>query len=357
VSEVAITGLGLVTPVGLTAASSCAAIRAGVSRLAELEGYFCLPPEGPAAEASDGPEPLVAGRVPSVPAELPGPERLARLALAALQRVLSEGALSRQAIGQTALVLALPSLDDGTRGWGLGEFFGTDLCQRAGLSGWASIHWLAGGAAGAVRQLDAARALLSAGTVEKVLVLAVDTFIDRDRLLFLDRSWRLRSTRNPDGFLPGEAAAAVLLERRKDAERRQVPLLGILGGAAFGAEPAPIVGERWSTSRGLCAALRPLLEGPEGTVGRWVLCDQNGEAYRGHEWGITQVKLGRVLPPEIALLHPADCLGEVGAAMAGALVACACQAFARGWAPAPAALLYCTADDGVRAALVVRPAA
>jgi hypothetical protein len=43
--------------------------------------------------------------------------------------------------------------------------------------------------------------------------------------------------------------------------------------------------------------------------------------------------------------------------MAGILVACACQAFARGHAPAPAALAWVGSDDGARAAAVIRPGA
>ncbi len=354
--DLAITGLAVVCPVGLGAAPACAAIRARVSRLAEHEGYFCLPPEGVAGEGGAEPEPVVAGRVTTLPERASGPERLRLLALAALQRIVVEGELGRKDVSRTALLLALPAADAVVAGWDLGKSFAPELCRRAAVGDWAVAQSSQAGPAGAFRAVDAARALLGTGRVDRCLVLAADTYLDGARLRHLDESWRLRSRRNPDGFLPGEAASAVLLEPARAAAKRKARVMGIVGGPSFATEPMAFGGDRWSTGHGLSEAIRPLVAGPQGPVGRYMLCNMNGEAYPAREWTIAQMRLAPDLPVVESLEHPADCIGEAGTAMAGILVACACHAFARGHAPAPAALVWVASDDGLRAAAVIRPA-
>jgi 3-oxoacyl-[acyl-carrier-protein] synthase-1 len=56
------------------------------------------------------------------------------------------------------------------------------------------------------------------------------------------------------------------------------------------------------------------------------------------------------------LLHPADCLGDVGAATGGVLLGLAARAFERGYALASRALLFVASDDGARAALTIAAA-
>jgi 3-oxoacyl-[acyl-carrier-protein] synthase I len=355
-SDVAITGLHVVCPVGLTAAHACAAIRAGVSRVAAYDGYVCIPPEGPLAALDEGPEPIMAGLVPLGADDLDGSGRLSKLALLTLQGIVSEAGLRRQDLQRTALLVCLPAPDGPVASWTLGPDFTHRLCALAGIATWAKVVTLAAGPAGALRAMDAARLLLAEAQVDFCLVLMVDSLIDSDRLAALDEAWRLRSLRNPDGFLPGEAGAAVLLERKAAAERRGASLLGVVGRMSTATEPGTVKSERWSSSKGLCAAISPLLDGPQGEVGRYVLCDLNGESYRSQEWGVTQSALARELPPMEALVHPAQSIGDAGTAMAGVLIACACESFVHGYAPAKAALLWAGCDGGERTALVVRAA-
>ncbi len=357
-SEVVVTGLGLVSPVGLTAAQSCAAIRAGITRLAEHPLYRCLPedldsPEAQAEQDEDG-EPVRVGFVPGLSVDLPGGARLQRLALMALQRLFAETGLGRRDMARTALLVALPLRDQVTAAWALAQRFTKELCQRAGVEDWAEVEVLEAGPVGVFKLVEQAAELLQARRVDAAVVLAVDSLIDLERLALLDEAWRLKSSRGVDGFSPGEAGVALLLESRRAAERRGVPVLARLGPVAFGTEPVAIGTEKWSTGTGLCAALRPLLsEDSLPEVGSWVLCDLNGEGYRAHEWGLVRTRLAGALPEPRKLLHPADRMGDAGTALAGVLIACATQAFARHYAPAQSALLWAGSDDGERAALVL----
>lgn len=353
-SELAVTGLEVVCPVGLTAQHACAALRAGVVRLARYEDYLCLLPEGPAAEAAEDPEPVVAGCVPILSDEAEGPERLLELARRTLQGLIAGAGLERKDVHRTALLVALPAPDPVVATWRLGETFAKELCRRTGVSGWVTVELIEKGPAGVLTAVEKARALLAGSRAEFCVVMAADTLISADRLTYLDERWRLRSLRSPDGLLPGEASAALLLESRRTAGRRKAHMFSLLGRVETAHEPVTIEADRWSTGSGLYRAMKPLLEGADGAVGRYMLCNLNGEAYRAHEWGLVQVRLARDLPPIAWLFHPAEAIGDAGAGLAGVLVACACMSFNHGYAPAHAALVWVGSDDGSRAAMVIR---
>jgi 3-oxoacyl-[acyl-carrier-protein] synthase-1 len=228
--------------------------------------------------------------------------------------------------------------------WALSSVFVPELLRRSGLS-FASVRTFEAGHAGMFLAAAEASAMLAAGHATSVLVAGVDSWVDPDRLVELDRAYRAKSNRNVDGFVPGEAATALLLEPPSSS---RTPL-AILRAVATGREPAASTGDRQSTGVGLCDAVRSSLSGLPGPVG-WVLCDLNGESYRGFEWGILRARLASRFEGDPPLCHPAECYGDVGAASGGALVAVACSAFRRGWAPAAHALAWCASDDAARAA-------
>ena len=77
-----VTGVGMVSPIGLTAASSCAAARAGITRIRDVEGVYAIDP------ISQRAEPVTAHFVKGVTDGFSGLGRLARLGEAALRDLL-----------------------------------------------------------------------------------------------------------------------------------------------------------------------------------------------------------------------------------------------------------------------------
>jgi hypothetical protein len=69
--------------------------------------------------------------------------------------------------------------------------------------------------------------------------------------------------------------------------------------------------------------------------------------------GLVRVRLTQQLQGLRRLWHPADCLGDVGAATGGVLMAVLGRSFQRGYAPADRALLWAGNDEGQRTALVL----
>jgi len=341
----AITGLGLVTAVGLGAAQTAASVRAGLANLHE-HPTFLPTTRDPGWDEDDL---LLCGSAPGLDPSLPGPARLVELAVMALNDLVKTSGLGRRDFANMALCVALPALDDVVQSWGLAELFLPDLLGKAGLGAFAATRVIHAGPTGVLELVGVAESLFQTRTVERCLLLGVDSYLDDGRLALLDSHYRIRSRRNVDGFLPGEGAAAVVIEPKSIAKARGTAVLATISSLAFAREPRTALGERQSSGAGLCEALNGLFAAGGGAASS-VLCDLNGESYKAYEWGLALARMGERLASVRRLVHPADCHGEIGAATAGSLIACAAMSFQRGYAVGPEATLFCGSDEGLRAA-------
>jgi 3-oxoacyl-[acyl-carrier-protein] synthase I len=335
------------TAVGGSVEQTAASIRAGISRFDAHALHEALSRD-PGREAR---EPLTVAAAPGVDPALRGAERLHALLLPVLADLVESAGLERRDLAECALLLALPAPDEAVATWHLAETFALEIARRTGLVFKASRQSLSGHAA-ALELLGEASALLASGAAQTCLVAGVDTYLSEDRLALLDEGYRLKSARNVDGFCPGEAAAALLVEgarsRRGATPRATITALGL------GLEPEPMRSEKVSTGVGLVQALRGALPG-EGSPDL-LLCDLNGESYRAFEWGTAQARLGARLEGLRRAVMPAQRLGDIGAATGALLVATAAEAFARGWAPGEEALIFTASEGPLRAAArVTRP--
>jgi 3-oxoacyl-[acyl-carrier-protein] synthase-1 len=352
--QLAVTGHYAISPVGLDGEGTCAALRAGISRVSECDLYQPMPTGPEAAED----ETLKAALVPDLDTDVDGLDRLVSLALGALRGLIDRAQLARAELPRTGLLVALPAPDAATSSWKLAQTFMPALLARAGIRGLAGTQLAVdqSGHTGVLSLIGRAAALLAAGTVDQCIVLGVDSYIDLDRLHALDIAYRLKSQRGLDGFIPGEASVALLLERtvpRTPTRRRSLARLTL---PRLATEPQPLTGDRASTGAGLATALEgALCELLEPRPPGWVLCDLNGESYRAFEWGLVRVRLAAQLADRIVVQHPADCIGDTGAACGGLLIACATQAFVRKYAREPVATIWTASDGGSRAAMLVFP--
>jgi 3-oxoacyl-[acyl-carrier-protein] synthase-1 len=174
------------------------------------------------------------------------------------------------------------------------------------------------------------------------------------RLALYDEGWRLKTKRNPSGFIPGEAAAVLLLETREFAEQRNaVPVLRV-DGVHQGQEPNTILGDKSSSGSGLTNAIRPLA-GVLNESGpcRWVYSDLNGERYKAYEWGVVSTRLHEMFSKDHHLSITADAIGDIGAVTTAVQIGCIVEAIRRGYPKNSSALLYAGNDVGLRTALAV----
>jgi len=345
-----ILAVGMVTPVGASAAQTAASVRAGIARLAE--SYV----------ADRFGEPLVMGLVdleqlPPLVDQLEEREisirhqRLARLGAVALRE-----ALVSTPHDPVPLLLGLPEPRGEARhpiGSEMIEMLATQSGLAFDLS--CSAAYPLGRAAGLVA-LDEALALLDRGRAPAVLVGAVDSYLDVRLLEALDGEGRLRSGEPSDGFVPGEGAAFLLLAPARRGRGHGSPALARVAGVGRGHEAGHLYSSEPHRGDGLAAAFRAALDaGAQGDPPARVACiyaGLNGESYWGKESGVAQVRCAEGLGDPIRIEHPADCCGDAGAALGPLMLGLAALDLARGRVDGPC-LVWTGSDRGQRVAALL----
>jgi 3-oxoacyl-[acyl-carrier-protein] synthase-1 len=161
---------------------------------------------------------------------------------------------------------------------------------------------------------------------------------------------------NPQGILPGEAAAFLVLEA---ATRGGTPL-GVLAGTGVTEEPTAGTDEP-NQGRGLTAAIRAARSVAPLPYVPLMICDLNGERYRALEWLLAYPRsLGDLpwrydLPTCGEFWHPADCLGDTGAASGALDCVWAVEALRKGYALTERVLVWGASEGRLRAAAILAP--
>jgi 3-oxoacyl-[acyl-carrier-protein] synthase-1 len=337
------------------AAQSWAAMRAGFARIAEREDFRLLGPD----EEFDLPSPMRAAEAPLPWDGSHSWDRLAELVLPALDEALASAGLARREWPQAHLALALRAPAGSGSAAEMGRYVLDAMYADGALPRprGASVHF-DGHAAGAVALVDAVRAL-RAGDRTCCIVGGAETFLDPDVIDALDKGFRLRSERSADGYLPGEAAAFVVLETGARAAERGVTPLATVAGYGLADEPHPHGSDTPCAAAGLCEAIRQTAEragrgGASVPPATWVLSDQNGERHRAREWALAVTRLHALLDPGLDLWHPAENFGDTGAASVPLFAAMAAETFRREAAPGSHALLLASSDGPARAGVLLR---
>ena len=194
--------------------------------------------------------------------------------------------------------------------------------------------------------------MLVAGRHARIIVAGVDTFLTGATLAAYDREDRLLRKDNSNGFIPGEAAGAVLLGAWHEGS--PAPLCA--RGLGFAREPAPLGSGKPLRAEGLVRRSAP--RSSESSVALkdcdHRIADMNGEQYRFKEAALAITRLLRDRKVLFSLWHPADCIGEVGAATLPAMLAMLFHGAQNDYLPGPMFLGHLGNDDDKRAALVTQ---
>ncbi|HEV2208980.1 MAG TPA: beta-ketoacyl synthase N-terminal-like domain-containing protein [Verrucomicrobiae bacterium] len=342
----AVTGIGLVTPVGLSAPASLAALRAGISRIGDLPGFSIL-------NAAGEPQPITGAQVPRVPANRQGPARLARLAAQALREAAAQARLSRQQ--RCAVFLGAPAPHPGRRVLPFAPVLQAEIeAVLAGIAQPAGVRLIETGRAAGLQALRTAARELSAADsrLDAVLVGSVDSLISTLTLGSLQAQGRLREGPKSTGILPGEAAGFLVLERLETARRRGAPVAAILEAAAGATETVPLGKPTRAVVLGkVMRALAPQVTVPMPLV----ISDLNGERFRAFEWMFAS---SRTPYCHAGMRHwrPAQGIGDAGAGASAVSSAWAVVALARGYAGTTQALVWGASDEGAREAALFKQA-
>lgn len=325
-----ISGSGLVTSVGLSTAEAAAAIRAGLSN-PQLTRFIDWGGEWISAHV--------------VPMEAPNPRmKLLQMAATAIDECLV-GA-DRGSIKETALILCLPEASRPGTGHELGDSAIKEIATALGTIFSTHSSTVSAGRVGGFVALYRARMLLHEGKADAVLVAGVDSYVNWPALSHFENRYRLLTSRNSNGFLAGEAAAAVLVTRPKAGAALRCDGLG------FANEDATIDADLPLRADGLVEAIRAAARdaGCKPDDFELRISALSGEQYFFKEAALAVARLIREPTSEAELWHPADCVGEVGAAAGPLAMAIAATACAKGYAAASRILCHLSSDGTERSA-------
>ncbi|MER9028506.1 beta-ketoacyl synthase N-terminal-like domain-containing protein [Mesorhizobium sp. M0674] len=224
------------------------------------------------------------------------------------------------------------------------------LAQHVVLEGGGST---AGGHAGGLIAIYHACKSLREGRTKFCLAGGVDTYLEPETLEWLDENEQLHSEGNIYGLCPGEAAGFTLLTTLAVARAHRLhPLLEVVG-SSIASEENRIKTETVVLGEGLGAAFRFLFQdAPIDKVDR-IICDMNGERYRGNEYGFAVIRNPGRFKDAADFETPADCWGDVGAASGPLFVSLITEAEARGYQPGPLSLIWASSENGARAGVLL----
>ena len=328
--------VGMCTAVGLNAPSTSAAIRVGITGFQDTSFTYD-------SELLQGAEVIL---------ETPwrGREKLLRLA----ESVVRECTKGYQPaiLQEVPLLLNLAETDRPGRLDGLDQGFLNELIERLGVNFHADSRVLNNGRVGGVRALGLAEQYFDQRGALACLVVGVDSLLSSRTLTAYHDLGRLLTPANSDGFIPGEAAGALWLEPAVSVDERQLTIRGL----GFGREEAHINSERPLKGLGLAQAIKQAIQGAgfgyEALDYR--ICDANGEQYIFKEAALALARTLRVHKGVLDIWHPADCIGEVGAATVPCALAVAWAAADKKYAPGPGVIAHFGNDDGKRAVVTMR---
>ena len=334
-----LTHTGLVCSVGLNAQSACAAMRAGISGFEELP---YLDNQG---------EPIVGAFVPTLPFDLKREQRLIELLVLALEDCLSQ--VSTRSLEKIPLLVGLAEPDRPGGGAKLAEQIVKKIEHRLEkrFHPQYSRAFPKGHVAG-FEALQVARELLQQDSgIPACLVCGVDSYINASSLLWLDQHDRLKTEDNSDGVIPGEAAAAVIIQRQPTA-KASIKIIGL----GFGYEQVNILSAEPLLGLGLSEAARKALAeaGIQIHETDFRLSDVTGESYGFKEQALMVARLLRVHQEEgYPIWHCAEYVGDLGASAGVSQLVIAFQAFLKGYAPGKRAIGYTSAVTGERAVVIL----
>lgn len=310
-----IAGLGMFTPVGANTEMTTAAIDAGVSAYKD-SGYF-----------TKTKDPIKMAQVPTdALAELSDELKLHGMYGRWEQHLLQlAGAAIQEAMGEyegdpVPIVLAAP---EHYQQWPhqLPENFLQNLIKQSGSPiDLTHSRTVQVGRAGAIEALQTAERFLFEANQESVLIGGVDSYQRPELFRGLLEYGRINVPGNKDGFVPGEGAAFILVTKNKEKALVLNDHSVFVTAPSTWEETAHLYSSEPGKGEGLDKAVKGALQNYNGpNIGK-VFSTHNGEAYWSKELGVMLTRNNSRMSEDVVVEHPADCLGDMGAASSAGLI-------------------------------------
>ncbi len=332
---------GMISPVGLNAESSCAAICAGISAFGELP-YF----------DNDG-EVIIGAVIPDLEIDFYHfADRLIKMLTYSVSECL--GKVELPSNEKVPILIALPELDRP----GFPKGFSESIIDKLELSLGFFFHRefsgiVSNGHTSGIQALYYAKKVLEKPDISICLVCGVDSFIRASSLLWLDQHFRLKTDINSDGVIPGEGSASILVSMNETFDSTSsMKIIGL----GFAHEEAHLLSDKPLLGHGLSQALCDALIEADLSFQeiKFRLSDVTGESYGFREQMLMISRVMRVRQEDsVPLWHCAENMGEVGAAAGISQLIVASHAFEKGYVPGNYCASYNSSVNGDRSVAIL----
>lgn len=336
---------GMVTSVGLNTLQTYCTVKAGLSRIGEIDHY------------DSGFQPYVMSTLPTncLPKLQSNFEhqlsrvnerriRLAMLAAEDLKLQLKEISITKQ----VPFFLGWPEQEKNQRH--VLELL-VKLCDLP--VDLAESHIYCEGRASGLTALKDAWDYLENNKDSAALVGAADSYKSQHVLKYLDQECRIRATGHTDCFIPGEGAGFLLLTCDGAERFKDCPHFSRISSMATGFEKGHFGNDELYTGEGLSQCIGSLLRGAgKKTDIGVVYSSMNGEHYWSKEWGTAYLRNKEFFEENFETNHPAEFFGDVGAASGLIMTGLATLDFYKNGYAKPI-VIYASSDHGQRAAVLL----
>ena len=187
-----------------------------------------------------------------------GTEKLGRMLASVIQESLDvDSAIS---IENTPVIVCFAERGRPGRIEGLNDRVLAIAQSQLGFNLHPSSMSLSQGRVGIGVALREARRLLYEQREQAVIIAGVDSYLSAKTLMGFEQKNRLLTEENSDGFIPGEAASAVIARKPKASATRQL----IVAGLGFGVERATIESDSPLRADGLRESDKELIDRSKG---------------------------------------------------------------------------------------------
>lgn len=373
-SALAITGFSMVTPLGLDGATSCAAARAGISRTTSLPHLTVVHPE------TFELEPVSVMEVPCITEGFTGLGRLTILGSYALRQLLTDFPI--QPKSRTGLFVNLSSsffmaqaeeneAKENRLPFQIQHSNTTQRTQKFEQKIISNILALlplscsitrtcSQDQIGFIKALQWASVVLQQNKAERCIIGGVDSLVETSLLHTFNKAGVLKTPSQSNGFIAGEGAGFLMLERLETARRRRAPILGIIPIWTESAEPFHRLDEdKRALGVAMSQSVQQILASlpDRGRNLSYILSALNGDAYRATDWGYATIRTKAQFPDfgNQEIHHPVIHFGETNAAHAFLTTGLALRGFARQYLP-PSILVALQNDHGERGTFLIQRA-
>lgn len=329
-------GTGLVCGVGLNSAAACAAIRAGINNFQETRFM------------DSGGEWIIGCEVPL---EQPwrGLSKLTKMASRAIGECMANSEV-KIIPTETPLLLCIAEAERPGRLAGLNEELFLEIQTVLGMDFHEQSSLIPQGRVAGTVALYQARKLIYEKGFKQILIVGVDGFLNASTLRGYQERERLLTSQNSNGFIPGEAAAAIIVGVPVADGKPRLHCLGM----GFAIEQATVESELPLRADGLSTAIKSAESDAGCTIGTtdFRITDLSGEQYYFKEAALALSRTLRERKEFYDIWHPADCFGEIGASIGPAILVVLLDALKKDIPPGHRILIHTGNDNGKRSALI-----